>query len=104
MSELIWAIPNPVNPTENFADRWHENNNRKAKAFFQWIDWVYKDLVRNLEKTDFDINSLSNVLGKNVVEKANANYKLLISKNNNIERRQDFTVNIYNPNKPWRQE
>jgi len=99
-----WYIPNPVNPTENFADRWHENNNRKAKAFFQWIDWVYKDLVRNLEKTDFDINSLSNVLGKNVVEKANANYKLLISKNNNIERRQDFTVNIYNPNKPWRQE
>lgn len=33
-----WYIPNPVNPVENFADRWHENNNRKAEAFFKWIE------------------------------------------------------------------
>ena len=32
--EGSWYIPNPVNPEENFADRWHENDNRKARAFF----------------------------------------------------------------------
>lgn len=32
-SDGVWKIPNPVNPSENFADRWHENSDRKAKAF-----------------------------------------------------------------------
>ena len=39
-----WKIPNPVNPGENFAERWSENNNAKAKAFFDWIKWVKEDL------------------------------------------------------------
>lgn len=40
-----WYIPNPVNPGENFADKWHEDANARAKAFFQWVDWVVADLV-----------------------------------------------------------
>lgn len=48
-----WYIPNPVNPHnpgdlddkgENFADRWHEDNHAKAKAFFQWVGWLQADL------------------------------------------------------------
>ena len=44
-----WYLPNPVNPHdpgdpddkgENFADRWHEDNHAKAKAFFQWVTWL----------------------------------------------------------------
>lgn len=40
-----WLIPNPTNPEENFADRWHEENHVRAKAFFQWIDDVKKDII-----------------------------------------------------------
>ena len=29
-----WYIGNPVNPEENFADRWHEDNHARARAFF----------------------------------------------------------------------
>jgi hypothetical protein len=29
-----WNIPNPVDPRENFADRWHENNNAKQSLSF----------------------------------------------------------------------
>ena len=30
------------------ADRWHENNNEKATAFFKWIEWLEKDML-NIE-------------------------------------------------------
>lgn len=39
-----WWIPNPVNPGENFADGWHEDDDKKAKAFFRWLDWIKQDL------------------------------------------------------------
>ena len=39
-----WYIANPINPKENFADRWHEDNNARAKAFFNWIEKLKKDL------------------------------------------------------------
>lgn len=39
-----WKIKNPV-ADENLADRWHENNDEKAKAFFKWIDWLEKDFI-----------------------------------------------------------
>ena len=39
-----WTIENPVNPGENFADRWNDEGSRKADAFFEWLDWVREDL------------------------------------------------------------
>jgi len=44
-----WYIPNPVNPEENFADKWHENGDRKAKTFFMWLDWLEQDVKRLLQ-------------------------------------------------------
>jgi len=35
----IWWVPNPVNPKENFADRW-EQTPRKADIFFEWLNRV----------------------------------------------------------------
>ena len=32
-----WEILNPVNPEENLADKWHENDHARARAFFEWI-------------------------------------------------------------------
>jgi hypothetical protein len=40
-----WYIGNPVNPEENFADRWHEDNHARAKAFFAWVAQLRADLV-----------------------------------------------------------
>ena len=43
-----WYIANPVNPEENFADRWHEGNHARARAFFQWIAALKADFVDTL--------------------------------------------------------
>lgn len=40
-----WYIGNPSNPAENFADRWHEDNHARARAFFDWVDVLQEDLI-----------------------------------------------------------
>ena len=37
-----WWIPNPVNPLENFADKWRETP-RKGQLFFEWLDAVEQE-------------------------------------------------------------
>jgi hypothetical protein len=96
-----WYIPNPVNPDENFADRWHENGNRKAKAFFEWIKWVSSDLIANLNNENLDISSMKYYFGNSVVEKANEKYKLK-HLSTEINNKQSSPVHISNPTKPWR--
>lgn len=42
-----WWVSNPVNPEENFADKWTEKP-RKARLFFEWLDEIeqeYKELL-----------------------------------------------------------
>ena len=45
MPDGTWYIANPVNGEENFADRWHEDNHARARAFFRWVDAVREGLV-----------------------------------------------------------
>ena len=45
MPDGTWYIGNPVNPEENFADRWHEDNHARAAAFFRWVARLKEDLV-----------------------------------------------------------
>jgi hypothetical protein len=40
-----WFIANPANGFENFADRWHEDNHARARAFFSWVRALRNDLV-----------------------------------------------------------
>ena len=40
-----WYIANPVNPNENFADRWHEDGHARASAFFRWVAKIKEDLI-----------------------------------------------------------
>lgn len=35
--EYIWYFPNPINAEENLAIRWHEDNNRLAHNFFDFV-------------------------------------------------------------------
>jgi len=51
-----WHIPNPTNHGENFADKWHENENgvphARAKAFFQWVAWAKENFLNIAERLD----------------------------------------------------
>lgn len=67
-----WDIPNPTNPGENFADRWHEEEDgvphARAKAFFQWVAWAKEDFLNTAERLDKEhftrsLVSLSNSKG-----------------------------------------
>lgn len=54
-----WLIPNPVNPDENFADRWNEEDSKKPDAFFQWVNWVQEDIDALLNVTSSsDLDSI----------------------------------------------
>ncbi len=65
-----WYIGNPVNPAENFADRWHEDNHARARAFFQWVDALQEDLVDVLAENRLGTarNRLAAVLGEPLIQ------------------------------------
>ena len=57
----VWWVPNPVNPMENFADKWAEKP-RKAELFFNWLDQIereYRDLL-----TDQGFATVGDYLGR----------------------------------------
>ena len=39
-----WWLSNPADPHENFADKWHEDNHARAKAFFNWVNQLHADV------------------------------------------------------------
>lgn len=39
-----WIIANPVDPAENFADRWNDAGSKKSDAFFRWVNWLQEDI------------------------------------------------------------
>lgn len=47
-----WQIINPVAQEENFAERWHEDNHARAKAFFEWVRELKYNFLRALESQD----------------------------------------------------
>ena len=68
-SDGRWYIGNPVNPEENFADRWHEDNHARARAFFSWVGALKEDFVDILTMTKPEAvrNRLAAALGPSVV-------------------------------------
>ena len=65
---VVW-IPNPVNPLENFADKWVEHPQREEN-FYKWLSEVQKDLNAALEKPDIQraAESLKSRLGERVID------------------------------------
>ena len=64
-------IPNPVNPLENFADKWQEYPIRKA-CFMDWLKQAQLDLTTALKLSDVQNvgKSLEPSLGKRVITEA----------------------------------
>ncbi len=97
-SDGKWHIGNPVNPEENFADRWHENNHARAKAFFQWLDSLQKDLINILNENNRDLakSTLISALGSVPVSQ---NLELIIPPKV-IE--SPPKIHISRPAQPWK--
>lgn len=70
-----WWIPNPVNPKENFADKWNDFPQR-ADRFFEWIAMVKFDLESVLKQTGLDNVSgqLTASFGEDVVDRSMKRY------------------------------
>lgn len=68
-SDGKWYIGNPINPEENFADRWHEDNHARARAFFFWVGTLREDLIDIVGEYRPDTlrKRLSGALGASVV-------------------------------------
>ena len=99
-----WHISNPVNPAENFADRWHENNHRKARAFFQWVSWVQSDLLEVLRQADIKKikGSLEEHFGKNIINQASSNLYIPAALAVLTGSKDDVPhIEIRNPSKRW---
>ena len=93
-----WYIANPVNPEENFADRWHEDGHARARAFFSWLKALHADLLNpptHLGPRHFK-EHLGRALGATAV---GAHAKLLLPTTHPAPRRR---VHIDRPPKPWR--
>jgi len=101
-SDGTWYIGNPVNPNENFADRWHEDNDARAKSFFMWVEWLKEDLVDILSahNTQSSRKSLCDSFGNRLVDK---HFQLLAvqAAPTIITPRQ---VAIESPPKPWKKQ
>lgn len=66
-----WIIENPVDPMENFADKWNENS-QKAKDFQDWHSKLKEDFKQSYLKEDIQaaINFLKPKYGNNPVNEA----------------------------------
>jgi len=53
-------IENPVNPSENFADRWNANNNKEAN-FYKWLAKLQTDINRISAATGQGLDKLQDL-------------------------------------------
>ena len=99
---MSW-VPNPVNPFENFADKWQEHPQRET-WFKAWLEQVQADFADAQDKSDFvTINeSLAPRFGAGTLKKALIAIGLPTSTTNtNILKPTVPHVEINEPNKPW---
>jgi len=95
-----WYIDNPVNSAENFADRWHEDNHARARAFFAWVDALQKDLLNIQGEANPRLlkEHLGWVLGTAAVSK---HLDILVPPAPVIDTPP--RIHITSPAKPWRE-
>ena len=91
-----WYLWNPVNPYENFAERWTEDGNARAKAFFKWVDWVKKDFEFDYADSADKFESLRNSFGESVIKHIYASLNL------NATKSAPTVITTTNQPKPYR--
>ena len=105
---VLW-VPNPVNPQENFADKWAESP-RKAEIFFEWLAAVeqeYRNLLSDQGWEDVG-RYLEESFGQRDAKAALAKYAVGVAAPTIlVPRKSDRPANPRielpsNPGKPWR--
>jgi hypothetical protein len=102
MNGISW-VANPVNPLENFADKWQEHPQREIK-FRAWIQQVGQDLIQALQNGDIRLldASLSPKFGGRAVRAALSKIEQVVVSALPAANIQVPRVEIASPNKPWR--
>ncbi len=74
-------VPNPINPKENFADKWKKESQR-AKRFFEWLQQVETDFSSAIKETGLQkiSDSLSLALGAEIARHAFEKYGNVMDK------------------------
>jgi hypothetical protein len=95
-------VPNPVNPMENFADKWQEHPAREVK-FRGWLRQVQDDFARALEQGELRAvgGAFETRFGVSAVNEALGMVGALSSPRAMISKTEAPHVEIRNPNKPW---
>ncbi|MBK5211243.1 MAG: nucleotidyltransferase [Coriobacteriia bacterium] len=71
-SSGLYHIENPVEKSENFADKWNEERS-KAEGFYRWLRKAQKDIINNPESTfglDLIAEGMKPAFGETVVIRA----------------------------------
>jgi len=91
---MAW-IPNPVNPLENFADKWSEYPQRE-KNFRNWLKAIKADFAQALEMENLQSfsKSLESSLGKTSVDAILRKFsKVNVGKNTNLIIQESNALN-----------
>lgn len=95
-----WVVPNPVNPAENFADRWNEEDSQRPQKFFRWLAKLKQDF--NYAKEYRDITSMCTflwpVFGARIPQVEIPQFNSIESK----PKKEFPQVEIQAPARPWR--
>ena len=87
--EYIWYFPNPINAEENLAIRWHEDNNRLAHNFFDFVTHLKSYSIKLKEAKG--LQEIAQILSLMLGEKIGENVFKRIGKQygNREKRRRD---------------
>ena len=77
-------VSNPVNLSENFADKW-KNDKKKQEAFFDWVKKVNSDFTKLMkcQTSDELLSCLYSMFGQKIVDLTNnslGGYKAIVPK------------------------
>jgi hypothetical protein len=91
-----WHLSNPVNPYENFAERWTEDGNARAKAFFKWVEWIKSDFEFDRADSAEKFTSLQKSFGEAATKRIYTNLNL------NAMKSTPTIITAANQPKPYR--
>ena len=85
--EGVWWVPNPVQPEENFADRWRERP-QLAAAFFEWLERARADFIAIGSEPGLDnaVDALSRSFGDDSGQAAAQSYGSALTSANQAGR------------------
>lgn len=111
---VLW-VANPVNPSENFADKWQEYPQRQT-VFLDWLNRAKANILEAVNATDFQVatkslkqqfgemainEALSGVIQPSNVLSFASSTSSLATGTTNMRSKQRPVVTITKPDKPW---